>query len=165
MGEETARFALPFLLPGQAQKELYHNEALARLDAALHPAVEHAGAAVPPTNPAVGQLWVVGPSASGAWEGKADALAAWTNGGWRFIEPQLGMLVWNKALNLWIHWTASGWSSGELPAASIKINGKKVLGNRAPHVPSPSGGTVIDGEARAAVDAIIATLKSHGLID
>ena len=30
--DSTARLALPFLAPGQAQKELYHNEALSRLD-------------------------------------------------------------------------------------------------------------------------------------
>ena len=152
-------------LPGQAQKELYHNEALTRLDAALHPAVEHAGATVPPTGPAEGQLWVLGSAPSGAWEGKGNALAAWTGGGWRFIEPQLGMLVWNKASGLWIHWTQGGWSSGELPAANIVIGGKRVLGNRAANVPSPSGGTVIDAEARAAVNALIAALMSHGLID
>jgi hypothetical protein len=32
-------------------------------------------------------------------------------------------------------------------------------------VPSPSGGTIIDAEARLAVDALIAALMSHGLID
>mgnify|MGYP006199852597 CR=1 FL=1 len=33
MSDATARFALPFILPGQAQKELFHNEALTRLEA------------------------------------------------------------------------------------------------------------------------------------
>jgi hypothetical protein len=45
------------------------------------------------------------------------------------------------------------------------IDGQQVVGPRLPDVPSPSGGTIIDAEARAAVDALIATLKSHGLIE
>ena len=36
----TVRFALPLIAPGQAQKEAYHNEALAAIDAALHACVE-----------------------------------------------------------------------------------------------------------------------------
>lgn len=34
MTDTSARFALPLILPGQAQKEIFHNEALALLDAA-----------------------------------------------------------------------------------------------------------------------------------
>jgi hypothetical protein len=36
----TARFALPLIAPGQAQKEVYHNEALTAVDAALHACIE-----------------------------------------------------------------------------------------------------------------------------
>jgi hypothetical protein len=36
---------------------------------------------------------------------------------------------------------------------------------RADAIPSPSGGTTIDGEARAAIDQILATMRQHGLID
>ena len=32
MSESTARLALPLIAPGQAQKEVSHNEALAALD-------------------------------------------------------------------------------------------------------------------------------------
>ena len=37
---ETARFNIPLLAAGQAHKELFHNEALARIDFLLHPIVQ-----------------------------------------------------------------------------------------------------------------------------
>jgi hypothetical protein len=75
------------------------------------------------------------------------------------------MLVWNLDLGCWLHWSGSAWSDGSLPAAALVIGGQQVVGPRLPDVPSPSGGTTIDAEARTAVDAVIATLKSHGLIE
>jgi hypothetical protein len=165
MSDATARFALPLIVPGQAQKELFHNEALARIDGALHAAAEGPALAVPPADPSPGQCWIVAAGASGAWAGKTDAIAAWTEGGWRFVEPQPGMLVWNKTAHVWIHWAGTAWSEGELPATGISIGGVQVVAERQPHVPSPSGGTVIDVEARSAIDALIATLMSHGLME
>jgi hypothetical protein len=47
----------------------------------------------------------------------------------------------------------------------LVVGGLKVVGERQPAVPSPSGGTVIDEEARAAIASLTAALKSHGLID
>ena len=165
MTDTSARFALPFILPGQAQKETYHNEALSLLDCALHPCVEGAPTADPPAQPDDGQSWIIGATPTGAWVGKAGALASWTVGGWRFVNPLPGMQVWNKAAGYWLHWTGSGWSDGTMPASAILIDGQQVVGPRLEGVPSPSGGTVIDAEARSAITALIATLKSHGLID
>ncbi|MET1113243.1 MAG: DUF2793 domain-containing protein, partial [Allosphingosinicella sp.] len=65
MADTTPRFALPFILPGQAQKELFHNEALVRIDLALHPAVEGPPASAPPPAPAAGECWIVAPAAGG----------------------------------------------------------------------------------------------------
>ena len=165
MTDTSARFALPFILPGQAQKEAYHNEALSLIDAALHATVEEGPLATPPSAPEDGQSWIVAAGATGAWAGKDPALACRTAGGWRFVEPVPGMLVWDKASGMWLHWSGSAWSDGTLPAASLSIGGEQVVGPRLPDVPNPSGGTIIDAEARAAVAAVIATLKSHGLID
>jgi hypothetical protein len=75
------------------------------------------------------------------------------------------MLVWNKAAGHWLHWQENAWSSGELSATAIFVNGSKVVGERRPGVPSPSGGTIIDEEARAAIVALTAAIKSHGLIE
>jgi len=165
MTETSARFALPFILPGQAQKELYHNEALTRLDAALHPAVAEAPRPDPPGAPAIGQGWIVGAGAAGAWSGQEDRLAVWTAGGWRFVSPIPGMLIWNIDAGYWLHWSGTAWSDGELVATALSIDGRQVVGPRLADVPSPSGGTIIDAEARDAIDGLIATLKSHGLIE
>jgi hypothetical protein len=165
MSDATARLSLPFIMPGQAQKELYHNEALTRIDMTLHVAVEGAPVANPPADPAVGESWIIAADGTGEWSGKDECLACWTEGGWRFVVPLPGMCVWNKVAGYRIHWTGSAWSTGELPVKSIIVGSQKVVGERQPAVPSPSGGTVIDEEARAAVAAITAALKSHGLID
>jgi hypothetical protein len=165
MSEVTARFALPFILPGQAQKELYHNEGLTRIDMALHSCVEGPATQAPPSAPQEGQAWIAEAGAAGAWAGKDGNLACWTSGGWRFVTPVPGMSVWNKAAGHYLYWTGSAWSSGELPVRTLVVGGLKVVGERQPAVPSPSGGTVIDEEARAAIANLTAALKSHGLID
>jgi hypothetical protein len=165
MSETTPRFGLPFILPGQAQKELFHNEALTRIDAALHASVEDAPLSTPPAAPVEGQSWIVGSGPTGAWAGRDHQLATWSQGGWRFVAPDQGMNVWSKALALFLQWNGSAWSNGEVRGSALFVNGTKVVGQRLPAVPSPSGGTVIDVEARAAIAALIATFMSHGLTD
>ena len=165
MSEESPRYRLPFIVPGQAQKELFHNEALLRIDAVLHAAVETGPVAEPPANPETGECWLVAAGATGAWTGKDDQLAIWSAGGWRFVAPAEGMIVWNKAATLPLRWSGTAWSTGEIEGASLVVGGQQVVGERQPSVPSPSGGTIIDAQARAAVDDLIAALMSHGLID
>lgn len=165
MDEVSARFSLPYILPGQAQKELFHNEALAVIDAALHPAVEGAPIATPPDGPALGQCWLVGAGASGAWAGKEGKLAAWTSGGWRFVAPQTGMCAWDKSAAFHRRWTGTAWSAGELAASALKIGGVQVVGMRQPAITPPSAGAVIDHEARTAVATLIVVLRTHGLIE
>lgn len=165
MTDWSARFALPYILPGQAQKEAYHNEALSALDALVHAAVEGPAAAVPPPAPQEGQCWIVAAGASGEWDGQQHKIACWTSGGWRFLTPIPGMKLWDKAAGHWRHWTGSAWSDGRFPAAGYLVGGQQVVGPRVAAVPSPSGGTIIDTEARAAIDALIVALKSHGLTD
>jgi len=164
MSESSLRFGLPFILPGQAQKEVYHNEALAALDGLIHPAVE-GSATAPPANPAPGQCWTVADGATGAWAGQDDKLALWTAAGWRFLAPTAGMAVWDKSAGFERRWDGSAWSDGKIFAAGLNIGGQQVVGARQAAVPSPSGGTTIDAEARTAIGALIVALKSHGLID
>lgn len=165
MTDTSARFGLPFILPGQAQKEAFHNEALAQVDAALHVCIEGDPTPDLPTDPGVGQSWIVASGAGGAWAGKTDQLACWTGGGWRFTRPVPGMIVWNIDAGYWLYWTGTAWSDGGWPVSALKVGGQQVVGPRLETVPSPSGGTTIDLEARAALDAVIVALRTHGLIE
>ena len=165
MTETSARFALPFILPGQAQKEVFHNEALALLDAALHACVAGDPTDDVPADPAPGESWIIASGTTGPWAGRAGNMATWTAGGWRFTAPVPGMTVWNVDAGYQLFWNGAGWSGGEWPISALTIGGQQVVGPRLETVPSPSGGTIIDAEARAALDAVIVALRTHGLIE
>ncbi len=139
--DQTARHALPFLFVGQTQKELTHNEALARIDALLHPVVQ-AQLAAPPTAGSAedGKCWLISESATGIWNGRDGQIARWSGGSWRYLVPAQGMSVVNIALN----------------KRSFYIDGQWVAGDA---ISGPTGGSVIDAEARAALTAILAYLR------
>lgn len=164
MSDMTARFGLPFIQPGQAQKEVFHNEALVLIDSAMHPAVETRGDNVPPSNPIVGQGWIIGVAPTGDWNGRSENLARWTAGGWRFLEPVEGMQIWLRNAGKFARWTGSEWRDGELVGDALVIAGQTVVGAQQTTVDDVTGGTIIDEEARAAITSILAALRSHGLI-
>jgi hypothetical protein len=89
----------------------------------------------------------------------------WTGGGWRFVAPAAGIRVWNEAAGAEWRWTGTSWSDGTLFGSKLFVGGQQVVSQRQPAIASPSGGTIIDTEVRAAVDQIIVALKTHGLID
>ena len=164
MTDLSARFALPLLVPGQAQKELYHNEALTLIDAVLHAAVEGRRVS-PPAAPVPGQAWIADAGASGDWAGHAGQLALWAAGGWRFVVPTESMTVWDKAAGVTRRWISGSWNEGTIAAARLTVGGQQVVGSRQAAPPTPSGGTTIDAEARAALAAVTVALRTHGLIE
>lgn len=145
MAESSGRFTLPYLQPGQAQKEFFHNEALTTIDALLHPVAQTIGDDIPPATPGIGQCWIIGASPTGAWSGQPHEIALWSEGGWRFIAPAPGMMVWLAADGVWAREEAGGWRVGAAIA-------------------DPAGGATVDSQARAAINALLAALRSHGLI-
>lgn len=162
--DATPRLGLPFLAAGQAQKEVTHNEALALADAAICPAVQAVSVDAPPTNPVLGQCWIVGAAPTGAWAGRAQALAIWTSGGWRFVPAVDGLQAWVLSDRVWAIRDGGVWRVGEVRANQLILGGQRVVGARQPAVPAPTGGTVIDVEARAAISAILARMSAHRLI-
>lgn len=160
----TPRLSLPFLAVGQAQKEFTHNESLQTLDVLVTGSVEEPPRATPPTSPTLGACYIVGDPATGAWAGRTSSLAAWTSGGWRFIAPIDGMRLYDRTSGTFVLFRSGAWESGIVRGASIVIGGQQVVGERTGTIELPAGGTVVDTEARSAINAILDALRQHGLI-
>jgi len=164
MSELTPRFGLPLLLAGQAQKEMSHNEALVQIDLGLHAAAVSIGENAPPAAPSPGECHIVGDAPSGAWTGRAHALAGWTDGGWRFLAPREGMRLWLSEEEQFALFRGGDWHVGEAHG-KVFVEGEQVVGARADAIAEPFGGEVVDAEARAAIVAVLEALRSHGLVE
>jgi hypothetical protein len=138
----TPRFALPLLFSGQSQKEFYVNEAHSLTDALLHPACEGEAAAAPAT-PVEGEAWLVAGGATGEWSGADGKLALRQSGNWLFASPSEGMRLFDKS-TAQVMLYHGGWQRPAAPAA-------------------PSGGAVIDAEARTAIAELVTALTAAGV--
>ena len=134
------------------------------IDIVAGAAVESVGSNAPPASPVDGQCFVVGSAPSGAWAGHAKAIAGYAPGGWRFVDAVAGMNALDKASGQTAAYDGTAWSIGAIKGASLKIGASQVVGPRLAAVANPSGGAVIDVEARAAIVLILDRMRTHGLI-
>lgn len=162
--EQTPRWSLPLLAAGQAQKELYHNEALILIDALLHGQAESADLGAPPADPAIGRCWIVATGASGAWAGQEGSIACWSEGGWRFIAPRAGLEIGLAGSGRRLRYDGAQWREGMTRPDGLYVSDQRVVGTRQVAIPAPSGGATIDAEARGAIAAILTAVRAHGLI-
>ena len=162
--ELTARFQIPMLVAGQAQKEFFHNEALERISLLICPMVEDAPQAQPPQSPAIGDCYLVATGGTGAWSGQDSSIACYTAGGWRFVAPIEGVSVLSRSTGETLQWRSGSWEVGIDRVQEVRIGGQTVLRGRQPAIPNPTGGAVVDSENRAAVTAILGVLRTHGMI-
>ena len=164
MTDTTPRLNLPTIRPGQAQKELSHNEALALIDLLTQASVLASGDNNPPADPKPGESWIIGGTPTGDWVGKGRQLAGWSNGGWRFAQPFEGMTVWVIKEALHARFSGGNWALGDVVATRLVVNGAPVVGAQSTPIADPVGGASIDVEARNAIVAVLMALRSHGLI-
>lgn len=161
----TPRLGLPFISPGQAQKELMHNEALQTLDMVVAGVVDQPPLASPPASPVEGACYIVGAGATGEWAGHDNSLAIFSSGGWRLLAALEGMSVFVRSTSVWAAFRAGAWELGTLRASSLLIDGQQVVGARVAAIADPAGGSMVDAEARAAIGEILSALRQHGLIE
>ncbi|RNJ64515.1 MAG: DUF2793 domain-containing protein [Porphyrobacter sp. IPPAS B-1204] len=128
---------------GQAQKEFFVNQALCLLDA-LHARCVSASQPSPPSTPSEGACFRITAPASAAWAGKEDHLAVRISGGWHFITPQEGMVVFDQSASQQLVFRST-WARALAPS-------------------TPTGGTTIDTQAREAIAALIQALVVLGLL-
>ena len=127
---------------GQAQKEVFVNEALARLDLLVNPTVEGVSSA-PPDAPGDGALYIVATGATGEWSGHDGELAGWQAGAWLYQKPFIGCRAYDVSTGAVTVYDGQ-WRSAQTPD-------------------SPSGGSTIDNEARSAIDTLILRLAELGI--
>ena len=118
------------------------NEALARIDIALAPAVV-SETATPPASPAKGANYLAGNGATGEFAGQEGAIANWDGQQWSFLNPTPGMVVKDLGTGTFVQY-ANGWTRVSAPELA-------------------STGTTVDFEAREAIGALITALKAFGV--
>lgn len=122
----TPNLALPYIAQGQAQKEVTHNQALKLIDIVVQAAVIDRDLATPPGSPAEGDRYLVAASPTGAWAGRAGAIAAWSDGAWLFVTPRPGWLVYVVDEAAALIYDGSAW--GDLGAAFATLQNLTRLG-------------------------------------
>lgn len=141
----TPNLALPLLFAAQAQKEITHNEALVLVDGLLPGCVNAVASDPAALAPDPGDAWIIGASPTGAWLGRANHIAVYSEGGWRFVLPVDGMRLYDVGRGLVLLFDGGTWLEP-------------------PSITMPSGGTVVDAEARSVMTALIGALRQAGLL-
>lgn len=139
----SPRFNLPLLYSGQAQKEVFVNEALTHLDSLLHCAIEGV-ADGPPASSSNGEVWLISNSPTGIWAGNSGALACREGGAWTYFPPRDGMRIVDRSTGQEMRFFQS-WQKADAIA-------------------EPSGGSTVDVEARSAIQSLILALQATGVL-
>lgn len=140
--DKTPRHKLPFLFAGQAQREFFVNESLARLDLLIQPAVVREIGNLP-EEPEEGQCFLIAETTVGIWTGLDGNIAGWIAGEWVYAVTSEGMQLHDLSTSTMLTYKG-GWQ-------------------RSAPIAEPSGGDTIDAEARSAIAALIATMRQPGV--
>ncbi len=144
----TPNLQLPYILSSQAQKEVTHAEALNVLDALVQPVAISASLASPPGTPAEGAVYVVAASPAGAWSGRAQQIAQFMGGSWRFYLPKEGWQIWVQSVGQLLRYNGSSWVNSaaapvQLLAATVATLPPATSAGGLLYVSDESGGAVL----------------------
>jgi hypothetical protein len=161
----SPNIGLPFLAAQQLQPEITHNEAILLLQL-MQVGVISSGSNTAPGSPTDGDSYIVGSSPTGAWGGRANTLAIYYNGSWRFVPDRNssgtvialgtiheGLMVWNRALNAMMVWSGTAWETKYFLVAAQQAA-----------IADATGGATVDDEARTAINSVLSVLRTTGII-
>lgn len=97
--EETPSLKLPYMVEGQANKEVYYNTVLKTLDAIIFLTVRNSYD-TPPLNIVSGEKFLVGTNPYGAFAGHSKKIAQYIDSAWTFHTPQSGWVLYNETLDV-----------------------------------------------------------------
>jgi hypothetical protein len=123
----SPRLSLSYLVSGQAQKEITHNDALNDLDSLAQISVINMTTNTPPGSPAEGDSYLIGSSPTGLWSGNAGKIASYYSG-WRIKTPKEGWVAWVQDIDRAYEFDGTNWV---LPSRSIAAGGYLNFGSTA----------------------------------
>lgn len=131
--------ALKLVSPGTAG-HVNANEATSDVSVLLAGTVIDRDLSAPPSTPATGDAYLVGPTATGAWEDHEDDVAYYAGtSGWRFVVPKQGTRMWVADEASAVVYTLGGWvTDAGMPVGSFMLW---------PTGTPPSGWLAADGTA------------------
>lgn len=146
---ETSRHKLPLLAVGQAQKEYTHNEALLLIDNLLNLSIISIIDNLEVIDEAQNiddesRAWLISEMPNGIWSQRANQIAILTVNGFRYIQPVVGMRIFNEQFGCFMIYKDMSWHIASTLA-------------------TPTGGNVIDSQARDSIAAILDNLRQFGL--
>jgi HK97 family phage major capsid protein len=161
----TERAETSILRDPYSKKPYVYFYATLLLDFLVQPTCLSGPSNAPPSTPVEGSAYICGATPTGAWAGNPNALAYWTASGWRFAAPAEGRKVVEAQLGVDWQFLSGTWKRGINNVVELKVGGKTVVSSRQPSISQPASGTVVDLEARAAIQAILVAMREHGLIE
>lgn len=109
--DATPRFALPYILPNQAQKHVTLNASLDRLDGLTGAIVRSRQVTTQPANPAEAEAYILPGGASGGdWDAYSEGeVLVWRDGGWHQLLVSHGVRIWVEDENQMVVLLDTGW--------------------------------------------------------
>ncbi len=78
--------------------------------------------------------------------------------------PGTGWQAWIADRGQSMRFDGTAWVDENVRSDGYFVAGDRIIAGRQSAIPGPSGGSTIDNEARAAIAAMLAALRLHGLI-
>lgn len=117
----TPRLEMPYLVAGQAQKEITHNDALNDLDSLAQISVINRTTTVPPATPVDGDSYIIPVSATGAWAGYTNAVATYYSG-WRIKPAKIGWVAYVQAESVFYVFDGTSWQLLKVNATPSRMS-------------------------------------------